>query len=353
MSDDEGDGDPLLEWLGEPEEEEEALEELARNDEWAFRKADRLVDRIPRRVGKDRRTEGEVFDRTTLLTLHKLLRSGVLRSLDFPVSTGKEANVFRGTTPQGDLAAVKIYRINTATFKHVLKYIQGDERFQGATGDKKSMVYAWAQKEFRNLLRMRKAGVDVPEPWQVLHNVLVTEYLGVPEGPWPTMKEYGALEDPELFWDKLVDDYLRTTNKAGLVHADLSEFNVLVQDADAPWPASAAAGGHGPGRDAGGGAQATSGGGTQATTGAMPTADVDTAPGAADRGARAPTPVRAPVPRLIDVGQAVLLTHPMANEFLERDLRNLERYFHRQGLTSADADEIRQRVQWEKEVDLE
>lgn len=261
--------EPLLE-LGVEDEQES----LASNDEWAFAQADRLVSRLPHREGKDQRTEGEVFDHKTLLTLHKLLSSGALKSLDFPVNTGKEANVFRGTTHQGGFVAVKIYRVNTATFKHVLKYIQGDDRFEGVQRDRRELVHAWAQKEFRNLHRIREAGVDVPEPIKALNNVLMTEYLGLEEGAWPALKDLGRLDDPEPFWQKIRDDYIRIVNHAGLVHADFSEYNILVEDVYEK---------------------------TQR-------------------------------PRIIDVGQAVLRNHPMAWEFLERDARNITNYFRRQGL---------------------
>jgi len=279
----------------------EEVDDVATNDEWVFRRADRLVERLPKRLGHDRKTEGEVFDQPTLMTLHRLLTSGVLRSLDFPVSTGKEANVFRGTTPQGALVAVKIYRVNTATFKHVLKYIQGDERFQGVSGDRKTLVAAWAQKEFRNLHRIRAALIDVPEPIKVLNNVLVTEYLGVAEGPWPKLKEVGRLPEPGRFWRKLADDYVAMHNKAGLIHADFSEFNVLVEHADRLHEA------HAP-------------------------------------------PAEQARPRVIDVGQAVLKSHPNGRDFLLRDVNNITHYFRRQGVRDAAPEAILDRLSPEVEA---
>ncbi|MGB0653016.1 MAG: serine protein kinase RIO [Thermoplasmatota archaeon] len=259
------------------------VDSYASNDEWAFQKADQLLSTLKQREGVDRRTEGEVFDRPTLMVLHKMLSQGTLASLDFPISTGKEANVFRGTTPMGGHVAVKIYRVNTATFKHVLQYIEGDERFAGAGRDKRRLVAAWAQKEFRNLSRLYEAGVSVPEPIRVLGNVLVTEYIGLPEGPWPQLKDLGRLdrEQAQEFYDSLTADLERTVHDAGLVHADLSEYNILVQDSDDPDAARA---------------------------------------------------------RIIDVGQAVLRSHPMSEEFLERDIRNLTRYFTRQRLRVTEHD---------------
>ena len=261
------------------------MQVVASNDEWVYRKADNLVGQLPARTGgPDRKTEGEVFDQPTLMVLHRLLTHGVLKSLDFPVSTGKEANVFRGTTPRGGLVAVKIYRINTATFKHVMQYIEGDERFQGVSGDKRALVSAWCQKEFRNLARYRDAGVPVPEPLKAISNVLVTEYLGTKEGPWPRLQELRDFEEPRRLYDQVVADYLKGFNAADLVHADLSEYNILVEGTD-----------------------------------------------------KAATEWRA---RMIDVGQAVLKTHPMAKQFLQRDVENLVKFFRRKGVDDAKAEDI-------------
>ncbi|MFO1533223.1 MAG: RIO1 family regulatory kinase/ATPase [Thermoplasmatota archaeon] len=274
------------------------MQVLASNDDWVFRKADKLVGQLPARTGgPDRKTEGEVFDQPTLMVLHRLLTHGVLKSLDFPVSTGKEANVFRGTTPRGGLVAVKIYRVNTATFKHVLQYIQGDERFQGVSGDKRALVNAWCQKEFRNLARYRDAGVPVPEPLKALSNVLITEYLGTKEGPWPRLQELRDLTEPARLYGQLVEDYLKGYNEADLVHADLSEYNVLVEGTDKP-----------------------------------------------------ATEWRA---RMIDVGQAVLKSHPMAKEFLLRDVANITRYFQRHGVPDAKPEDIVGRLVHERKQERE
>ena len=273
------------------------MQSLASNDEWAFRRADRLQAMLPDLRGDlDRKTEGEVFDRQTLMVLHKFLTHGVLRSLDFPIATGKEANVFRGTTPGGGYVAVKIFRVNTSTFKHVLQYIQGDERFAGVSGDKRSLVHAWTQKEFRNLVRFAEAGVPVPEPIKALQNVLVMEYLGVKEGPWPSLKD-AAIADYGRLWAQLADDYVNAYNKAELVHADLSEYNVLVEGAGGP-----------------------------------------------EEGKRA---------RIIDVGQAVLKNHPMAHEFLARDVKNLTAFFRRKGVREAEPAAVLSRLRHERTTKTE
>src|SRR6266480_4545854 len=54
-----------------------------------------------KREDDDRKTMDEVFDRQTLLILYKFISNGHIETLDYPLSTGKEANVFHATTPQG------------------------------------------------------------------------------------------------------------------------------------------------------------------------------------------------------------------------------------------------------------
>ena len=71
----------------------------------------------------DRRTFDQVFDRLTLMSLYKMMNSGVLDTLDFPIARGKEAHVFHGTDPDGQSVAVKIFHTSNAVFKNLMQYI--------------------------------------------------------------------------------------------------------------------------------------------------------------------------------------------------------------------------------------
>ena len=61
-----------------------------------------------RKEDQQRKTFDEVFDQSTLLGLYKLIRDGEIDLVDFPISTGKEGNVFRGEKGK-QLRAIKIY----------------------------------------------------------------------------------------------------------------------------------------------------------------------------------------------------------------------------------------------------
>ncbi|MFQ5885519.1 MAG: RIO1 family regulatory kinase/ATPase, partial [Thermoplasmata archaeon] len=144
--------------------------------------------RMREKDADDRKVMDEVFDQETLMALYKMFNDKLMNTLEYAVSTGKEGNVFMATSDEGD-CAVKIYRISTATFKNISKYIVGDPRFKGIYGSHKKTVLAWAQKEFKNLLKAFEIGVRVPKPYAVENNVLVMEFIGEDGVSAPLLKE--------------------------------------------------------------------------------------------------------------------------------------------------------------------
>ena len=87
------------------------------------------------------------------------MQSGEIETVDYPIARGKEAHVFHATTNQGP-AAVKIFHTTNAVFKSLAKYIDGDPRFGGLKRRHRELVKIWVSKEYRNLRRMRKAGIE-------------------------------------------------------------------------------------------------------------------------------------------------------------------------------------------------
>ena len=72
-------------------------------DKKELKRLDQELQKMIDRVGTDRKTQEEVFDKSTLRALEKLISDRVIDILDFPISTGKEGNVFRGVTPDKKL----------------------------------------------------------------------------------------------------------------------------------------------------------------------------------------------------------------------------------------------------------
>jgi len=180
-----------------------------------------------------RKAYQEVFDADTVATLYKLMESGYINELGRVISTGKEANVFYAADQTDTPVAVKIYRINTTEFRHLWKYIEGDPRVRITKRNRRSIIYQWARREFKNLETAHKHDVRVPFPIVHRKNVIVMEYIGDEDGPAPLLKDY-IPDDKDTFVEELLDSLANLYYSAEIVHADLSEYNILVWE-DLPY----------------------------------------------------------------------------------------------------------------------
>ena len=167
----------------------------------------------------------KVFDERTILAVHKLAKRGFIDHLEYLVSEGKEASVFRAVDKNGNFVAVKIYKIETSNFRKMQDYLTGDPRFGGISNDKRSVVFAWTKKEYKNLEIATKAKLDVPLPIASFENCLVMEYIGENGDAAKKMKD-NRPENVEKAYETLVN-FIAVLYKANLVHSDLSEYNIL------------------------------------------------------------------------------------------------------------------------------
>ena len=244
-------------------------------------KQDRLADK------SDRATSEQVLDPRTRMILLQMINRNVVSEVNGCLSTGKEANVYHALSlPQDDSSeavlaplqrAMKVYKTSILVFKDRDKYVTGEYRFrQGySKSNNRAMVKVWAEKEMRNLKRIYASGIPCPEPVYLRLHVLVMGFLGDKKGiPAPKLKDV-ELEgkDVEARWKSLylqLLGYMRTLYQTcRLVHADLSEYNVLYHE-DKLW--------------------------------------------------------------LIDVSQSVEHDHPRSLEFLRMDIKNVGDFFGRKGV---------------------
>ncbi|KAF9450585.1 RIO1-domain-containing protein [Macrolepiota fuliginosa MF-IS2] len=179
----------------------------------------------------DRATNEQVLDPRTRLILFKMIGRGLIDEVNGCVSTGKEANVYHALTPEAKHLALKIYKTSILVFKDRDKYVTGEYRFRRGYSRRnpRKMVRVWAEKEMRNLKRLVTAGIRCPDPIEVRENVLVMTFLGDEEG-WASPR----LKDASLPADTLNTLYMELVlivrhlfHRCKLVHADLSEYNIL------------------------------------------------------------------------------------------------------------------------------
>uniref|UniRef100_A0A1E1XCP9 Serine/threonine-protein kinase RIO3 n=1 Tax=Amblyomma aureolatum TaxID=187763 RepID=A0A1E1XCP9_9ACAR len=236
------------------------------------RRAARLHDK------HEKATTEQSLDPNTRLLLYKLVNREILDEVNGCISTGKESCVFYAAGGKSEEfavpaeCAVKVFKTTLNEFKNREQYIREDFRFRERFNklNPRKVIHLWAEKEMHNLKKIERAGLPCPSVVVLKKHLLVMSFVGVDGVPAPQLREAG------LVGEQLESAYTQTVQLARdlydccqLVHADLSEYNLL-------WHQGRVV--------------------------------------------------------LIDVSQAVDRMHPHALEFLLRDCTNVSRFFQRQGL---------------------
>lgn len=178
-----------------------------------------------------RATVEQVLDPRTMMVLSKFLKRGLFEEIHGCISTGKEANVYYATAPGGLERAVKVYKTSILVFKDRSRYVEGEYRFRHGycKSNPRKMVAQWAEKEMRNLKRLRAAGVKCPEVVELRQNVLAMEFIGTDGTAAPRLKDAEGLKPND--WSRVYIECAVTMRRmmqhCQLVHGDLSEYNML------------------------------------------------------------------------------------------------------------------------------
>ncbi|MBN2052519.1 serine protein kinase RIO [Candidatus Woesearchaeota archaeon] len=232
---------------------------------------------MPRSSREEWKTYKNVFDQWALLNLEKLRSEGHFDELQSPIALGKEANIFTASKGE-DTVIVKIYRLENCNFNQMYRYIAPDPRFQGLKKRRRLVIFSWVQREYRNLLKAREV-IRVPKPIAVKDNILVMEFIGRDGELAPKLKD-AKPKNPKEFYDRTIKS-IKSLYGIGLVHADLSEFNILNFEEE---------------------------------------------------------------PVFIDLSQATTIEHPQAREFLERDIINIVKFFKKLGVKAVEKEVLAEMI---------
>ncbi|KAK6491091.1 serine/threonine-protein kinase RIO3-like [Huso huso] len=230
---------------------------------------------------KEHSTAEHAVDPKTRLLMYKMVNAGTLESINGCFSTGKESVVFHAKGGSIDdksvpeECAIKVFKTTLNEFKNRDKYIKDDYRFKDRFSklNPRKIIRMWAEKEMHNLARMQKAGIPCPEVVILKKHILVMSFIGEKQVPAPKLKEIKlSSEDMKQAYYQVLHMMQQLYQECNLVHADLSEYNMLWHDGKV-W--------------------------------------------------------------LIDVSQSVEPTHPHGLEFLFRDCRNVSSFFQKVGVSEA------------------
>ncbi|MFX0185752.1 MAG: serine protein kinase RIO [Candidatus Hodarchaeota archaeon] len=259
------------------------------DDKKIWELVDRKKDRGRKRKKRveDFQTVDAVIDLNAAKLLDQMQNNGFLGPITGTIASGKESGVFLAELgPVGEEhckellikapIVIKIFRTSTLNFKRIINYISGDVRFRKRSRKTRHIINLWVEKEYRNLYRSSQAKINVPKPILVKNNILLMELLGKNGIPYPLLKNTPKSFNKSTL-AKILEQIELLFQKAGLVHADLSPYNVLI--------------------------------GNQ-------------------------------TPYFIDMSQSILVSHPKALEFLKRDLRNIINSFSMKGLDVPNIDDL-------------
>ncbi|XP_053958672.1 serine/threonine-protein kinase RIO3 [Anastrepha ludens] len=231
-------------------------------------------------------------DARTRLLLYKLKNCQILGQINGIISTGKEAIIlhansdpayatndikYSGTVCSPQLlpkeCAIKIFKTTLNEFKQRDRYIKDDYRFKDrfSKQNNRVIINMWAEKEMHNIMRMQSVGINCPDVVILKKHVLVMSFIGDNHNAAPKLKD-ARLSHSELSfaYAEVIAAMHKLYNEAKLIHADLSEYNILWHDGKC-W--------------------------------------------------------------IIDVAQSVEPEHPSALEFLMRDCTNIITFFEKRGLS--------------------
>ncbi|MDW8010548.1 MAG: RIO1 family regulatory kinase/ATPase [Sulfolobales archaeon] len=157
------------------------------------------------------------------LALLDLVKRDVLSHMGPPIGTGKESVLYLAKTPLGSVVTVKFYKIGRVSFKKVV-------RTRDYLVDQSSWLEASktsAEREYRALSVLSKQTGLVPKVFGWSRHAVVMEYV---EGV--DLCDYRSAEDPEGILKRILLTLRVAYLGAGIVHADLSEYNVVISIRD-------------------------------------------------------------------------------------------------------------------------
>ncbi len=172
--------------------------------------------------------------------IQPLVDDGLVDEVLRPLMSGKEADVFV-VRCGSKIRCAKIYKeAAKRSFKKAAQYTEGRKvrnsrraraMEKGSKFGRRQQEETWQNAEVDALYRLAGAGVRVPQPYGCFDGVLLMELITDEDGAVaPRLNDVSMSEEQALEDHALVMQYVARMLCAGLVHGDLSEFNVLVDE---------------------------------------------------------------------------------------------------------------------------
>lgn len=156
------------------------------------------------------------------LAINALVKAEAIEALGKSLGVGKESDVYDALSPKSEQVAVKFHRLGRISFR-------ATRRTRGYIADRHHIGWLYqsrlaAEREFQALRLVHAQQVAAPEPISQNRHVVV---MGKIEGA--ELAEFNEIPNAEKTLKEILSNVRKTYVKAGIVHADLSEFNIMMQ----------------------------------------------------------------------------------------------------------------------------
>ena len=240
-------------------------------------------DRDVHMLKEQLKIEEGVFDNRTMMALWRMFNHNIVSRLEFIIAKGKEADVYladAGSSIAGELVVLKIFRVETSSFDKRVDYMFGDPRFDKIRKNNIYEIVTTWCKKEYGNLKIAQMA-EIHAPIPYYFKDNILAIEFIGSDSTPSqILKEVALEEPEKVLNTILSD-IKKLYVAELVHGDISEYNILIKEG---------------------------------------------------------------VPYIIDFGQAVVLNHPSAEKFLQRDIYNITTYFRKRYGIDMDLDKELARI---------
>jgi RIO kinase 2 len=156
------------------------------------------------------------------LAINALVNERAFEAFGKPLGVGKEADVYDALTSEGSRVAIKFHRLGRISFRQT-------RRVRGYVTEKRRISWLHqsklaAEKEFEALKFIYPYGISVPEPINQNRHAIV---MGMIEGV--DLFRCKEIPNPKKVLDEILFNVRKTYLEAEVIHADLSEFNVILK----------------------------------------------------------------------------------------------------------------------------
>lgn len=160
-----------------------------------------------------------------MIAIRALAKTNVLEAIGDKIGVGKESEIYMGLSPGGVQVAVKFLRIGRASFRQTTRVRAWIKDKPFSSWYEQSKIAA--EREFKAISELVTYKARVPNPVGYNRHVVVIEYIDGVE-----LYTRPFLENPNEVLEKILITLALAYRKAGIVHGDLSEYNVLIRRSD-------------------------------------------------------------------------------------------------------------------------